>query len=232
MPVAKEAGMKGTVVNAVSILAGSLVGLLLKSGIPERSQKTIMQGLGMATFIIGVQMAIKSQNILIVILSIVAGALVGETLKIDARLESLGDWLTAKVGTRYGNVGEGFITASLVYCVGAMAIVGAIQDGLTGDASTLYAKSILDGVLSIVLSSSMGIGVAFSILPIFIYQGGITLLAGQIGSIFSESVIREMTAVGGVLILGIAMIIMDIKKINVANLLPAIPLAAVITLLW
>jgi uncharacterized membrane protein YqgA involved in biofilm formation len=224
--------MKGTVVNVVSILAGSAVGLLIKSGIPEKSQNTIMQGLGMATFIIGVQMAIKSQNILIVILSIVTGALVGETLKIDKRLQCLGDWMTKKVGNRYGNVGEGFITASLVYCVGAMAIVGAIQDGLTGDASILYAKSILDGVLSIVLTSSMGIGVALSSLSILVYQGGITLLAGQISSVFSEAVVREMTAVGGVLILGIAMIIMDVKKINVANLLPAIPLAAIITVLW
>lgn len=224
--------MKGTVVNIVSILAGSAVGLLIKSGIPEKSQNTIMQGLGMSTFIIGVQMAIKSQNILIVILSIVSGALVGETLKIDERLQCFGDWLTKKVGSRYGNVGEGFITASLIYCVGAMAIVGAIQDGLTGDASTLYAKSILDGVLSIVLTSSMGIGVALSSVSILVYQGGITLLAGQISGVFSEAVIREMTAVGGVLILGIAMIIMDVKKINVANLLPAIPLAAVITILW
>lgn len=224
--------MKGTVVNVVSILAGSIVGLLIKSGIPEKSQNTIMQGLGMATFVIGVQMAIKSQNILIVILSIVSGALIGEALKIDERLQCLGDWMTKKVGNRYGNVGEGFITASLVYCVGAMAIVGAIQDGLTGDASTLYAKSILDGVLSIVLTSSMGIGVALSSLSILVYQGGITLLAGQISNVFSEAVVREMTAVGGVLILGIAMIIMDVKKINVANLLPAIPLAAVITILW
>lgn len=224
--------MKGTVANVVSILAGSVVGLLIKSGIPEKSQNTIMQGLGMATFIIGVQMAIKSQNILIVILSIVSGALVGEALKIDERLQCLGDWMTKKVGSRYGNVGEGFITASLIYCVGAMAIVGSIQDGLTGDASTLYAKSILDGVLSIVLTSSMGIGVALSSFSILVYQGGITLLAGQISSVFSEAVVREMTAVGGVLILGIAMIIMDVKKINVANLLPAIPLAAVITILW
>jgi len=224
--------MKGTVVNAASILAGSLAGLLLKRGIPERSQKTIMQGIGMATFIIGVQMAIKSQNILIVILSIASGALVGETLKIDTRLQNLGDWLTAKAGTRYGNVGEGFITASLVYCVGAMAVVGAIQDGLTGDASTLYAKSMLDGVLAIVFSATMGIGVALSSLSILLYQGGITLLASQISGIFSESAVREMTAAGGVLILGIAIMIMDIKKINIANLLPAIPLAAIITILW
>jgi len=224
--------MKGTIVNAMSIIGGSLAGLLIKSGIPEKSQQTIMQGLGMTTFIIGVQMAIKSQNILIVILSVVMGALVGEALAIDKNLQRLGDWLTSKVGTRYGNVGEGFVTGSLIYCVGAMAIVGAIQDGLTGDASTLYAKSMLDGVMAVVLTASLGIGVGLSSISILIYQGGITLLAGQVGSVFSEAVIREMTAVGGVLILGIAMIVMDIKKINVANLLPAIPLAAVITILW
>lgn len=224
--------MKGTIVNAMSIIGGSLAGLLIKSGIPEKSQQTIMQGLGMTTFIIGVQMAIKSQNILIVILSVVMGALVGEALAIDKNLQRLGDWLTSKVGTRYGNIGEGFVTGSLIYCVGAMAIVGAIQDGLTGDASTLYAKSMLDGVMAVVLTASLGIGVGLSSISILIYQGGITLLAGQVSSVFSEAVIREMTAVGGVLILGIAMIVMDIKKINVANLLPAIPLAAIITILW
>lgn len=224
--------MKGTIVNAMSIIGGSLAGLLIKSGIPEKSQQTIMQGLGMTTFIIGVQMAIKSQNILIVILSVVIGALLGEALAIDKNLQRLGDWLTSKVGTRYGNVGEGFVTGSLIYCVGAMAIVGAIQDGLTGDASTLYAKSMLDGVMAVVLTASLGIGVGLSGISVLLYQGGITLLAGQVSGIFSEAVIREMTAVGGVLILGIALIVMDIKKINVANLLPAIPLAAIITILW
>ena len=224
--------MKGTIVNAAAVVGGSLIGLLIKQGIPERYQKTVMQGLGLTTLIIGLQMSFKTQNILIVIFSLVLGALAGEAIGIDRRLERFGDWLTAKLGSRHGNVGEGFITASLIYCVGAMAIVGSIQDGLTGDASTLYAKSMLDGVSSVVFASTMGIGVALSSISILVYQGAITLLASQVSSIFSEAVVREMTAVGGALILAIGMMILDIKKLNVANLLPAIPVAGLIAMLW
>ena len=224
--------MKGTIVNAAAVVGGSLIGLLIKQGIPERYQKTVMQGLGLTTLIIGLQMSFKTQNILIVIFSLVLGALAGEAIGIDRRLERFGDWLTAKLGSRHGNVGEGFITASLIYCVGAMAIVGSIQDGLTGDASTLYAKSMLDGVSSVVFASTMGIGVALSSISILVYQGAITLLASQVSSIFSEAVVREMTAVGGALILAIGMMILDIKKLNVANLLPAIPVAGIIAMLW
>ena len=224
--------MKGTIVNAAAVVGGSLLGLLIKQGIPERYQKTVMQGLGLTTLIIGLQMSFKTQNILIVIFSLVLGALMGEAICIDRRLERFGDWITTKLGSRYGNVGEGFITASLIYCVGAMAIVGSIQDGLTGDASTLYAKSMLDGVSSIVFASTMGVGVALSSISILVYQGAITLLASQVSSIFSEAVVREMTAVGGALILAIGMMILDIKKLNVANLLPAIPVAGIIAMLW
>ena len=224
--------MKGTIVNAAAVVGGSLLGLLIKQGIPERYQKTVMQGLGLTTLIIGLQMSFKTQNILIVIFSLVLGALMGEAICIDRRLERFGDWITTKLGSRYGNVGEGFITASLIYCVGAMAIVGSIQDGLTGDASTLYAKSMLDGVSSIVFASTMGVGVALSSISILIYQGAITLLASQVSSIFSEAVVREMTAVGGALILAIGLMILDIKKLNVANLLPAIPVAGIIAMLW
>lgn len=224
--------MKGTLVNAAAIAGGSLLGLWIKQGIPEKYQQTVMQGLGLTTLIIGVQMAFKSQNILIVILSLVIGGLFGEWLAIDRRLQAFGEWLTTRLGSRHGNAGDGFITASLVYCVGAMAIVGPIQDGLTGDAATLYAKSMLDGVSAVVFASTMGIGVALSAISVLLYQGAITLLAGQASGLFSEAVVREMTAVGGTLILAIALLILEIKKINVANLLPAIPAAAVIALLW
>lgn len=224
--------MKGTLVNAAAVLSGSVVGLLLKRGMPERYQHTIMQGLALAVGVIGLQMAFKTQNMLIVILSIVMGAVVGEALNIDALLTKLGNWLTAKLGSQYGNVGEGFVTASLVYCVGAMAVVGSIQDGLTGDASTLYAKSMLDGVSAVVFASTLGVGVALSSISVIAYQGTITLLAGAFSTLLTEQIITELTAVGGVLIIGISILMLDVKKIKVANLLPAIPAAVIITALW
>ncbi|MEG6584422.1 DUF554 domain-containing protein [Dendrosporobacter sp. 1207_IL3150] len=224
--------MKGTLVNSAAVLAGSAVGLLLKSGLPVRYQQTIMQGLALAVGIIGLQMAFKTQNILIVILSLVMGAVIGELIDIDSLLNRIGNWLTVKLGTTYGNVGEGFVTASLVYCVGAMAVVGSIQDGLTGDSSTLYAKSMLDGISAIVFASTLGIGVALSSVSIFLYQGTITLLAGTFTTLLSTAMITELTATGGILIIAISILMLEIKKIKVANLLPAIPAAAIITALW
>nr|WP_092074547.1 DUF554 domain-containing protein [Dendrosporobacter quercicolus]NSL49060.1 DUF554 domain-containing protein [Dendrosporobacter quercicolus DSM 1736]SDN01158.1 hypothetical protein SAMN04488502_11070 [Dendrosporobacter quercicolus] len=224
--------MKGTLVNAGAILVGSAAGLLLKRGLPGRYQQSIMQGLALPIGIIGLQMALKTNNILIVILSLTVGAVLGEMLDIDGRLARFGNWLTRKLGGQYGNVGEGFVTASLVYCVGAMAVVGSIQDGLTGDAATLYAKSMLDGISAVVFASALGIGVALSSVAVILYQGSITLLAGMFGAVLSADIITELSAVGGILIIGISILMLEIKKIKVANLLPAIPAAAIITALW
>lgn len=228
----RDDGMKGTLVNAAVVLLGSGIGLLLRRGFAERYQKTVMQGLGLAVFIIGLEMALKTKNVLIVILSLVIGGLLGEYIDIDARLNRFGAWLSAQTKGVYGDVGQGFVAASLIYCVGAMAIVGSIQDGLTGDATTLYAKSMLDGISSVVLTSAMGIGVALSSISILLYQGSISLLAGQLSAVLGEAVVREMTAAGGVLIIGIAFLMLELKTIKVANLLPAILLAAIITTYW
>ena len=224
--------MKGTLVNSVGIVAGSLVGLVLKKNVPLKYQQTVMHGLALAVGLIGLQMALKTQNILIVILSIVLGGLLGEFIDIDKRLNKIGEWLTLRMGNKYGDAGQGFITGSLVFCVGAMAIVGSIQDGLTGDASTLYAKAMLDTVASVVFSSTMGIGVALSSISVLCYQGIVTILASSLSGLISEAMITEMTAVGGLLILGISLLILEIKVIKVANLLPAVPVAAMIVLLW
>lgn len=224
--------MKGTLVNVAGIIGGSIIGLLLKKNIPVKYQQTVMHGLALSVGIIGLQMAFKTQNILIVIISMVIGGLVGEFLDIDKRLIQLGDQLTRCMGSKYGDAGQGFITGSLVFCVGAMAIVGSIQDGLTGDASTLYAKAMLDTVASVVFASGMGIGVALSSIPVLIYQGSITLLASNLSGVISEEMIKEMTAVGGVLIVGISLLMLEIKTIKVANLLPAVPIAAISVLLW
>lgn len=221
--------MKGTIVNALSVLAGAGVGLALKRGIPDRYQQTIMQGLGLAVMLIGLQMALKAQNILVVITSMAAGAAVGELLDIDNRLQQFSQKLSGHLGDRQDSVADGFMTASLVFCVGAMAVVGAVQEGLTGDTTTLYAKSMLDAIVAMVLASSLGIGVALSSVSIVLYQGTITLLAGFLSSLLSETAIKELTAVGGLLIVSISLMMLDIKKIKVANLLPAIPAAIVIT---
>ena len=224
--------MKGTLVNAAVVLLGSGVGLALRSGFAERYQKTVMQGLGLAVLIIGLEMALKTKNVLIVILSLVLGGLAGEWCNIDDKLNKFGAWLSEQTKGKYGDIGQGFVAASLIYCVGAMAIVGAIQDGLAGDATTLYAKSMLDGISSIVLTSALGAGVALSSVSILIYQGSVSLLASQLSPLLGEAVIREMTSVGGVLIVGIALSMLEIKSVKVANLLPAIFFAAVTATYW
>lgn len=221
--------MKGTIVNALAVLGGAGAGLALKKGIPERYQQTIMQGLGLAVMLIGLQMALKTQNILIVIISMAFGAVVGERIGIDEQLQQFSQKLSGRLGEKHGNAAEGFMTASLVFCVGAMAVVGSVQEGLTGDTTTLYAKSMLDGIAAAVLASGLGIGVALSSISLVLYQGTITLLAGFFSTLLSEAAIKELTSVGGLMIIGIALMMLEIKKIKVANLLPAIPTAIVIT---
>lgn len=228
--------MKGTLVNAAAVIIGSGVGLALKQGIPEKYQNTIIHGMSLAVGVIGLQMALKTQNMLVVILGIAVGAVIGETLNIDGGLNKIGSWLSKKLSnsdeTKQNNIGRGFVTASLVYCIGAMAVVGSIQDGLTGDTSILYAKSLLDGIISVVFTSSMGIGVAFSSVSILVYQGIITLLAGFFSAVLSDRVVTELTATGGILIVGVSILMLEVKNIKLANLLPAIPAAAVIAYLW
>ena len=176
-------------------------------------------------------MAIESNNILIIIFSMVIGGLIGEAINIDRRLESLGEKLNARFGSGEAEFVQGFVTSSLVYCIGAMAIMGSLESGLTGNHEILYAKAVLDGVSAIVFASTMGIGVAFSGIAVFIYQGSITLLAGIVKVFMTDAIITEMTATGGLLIIAIASSILGIKKFNIANLLPAIFVAVAITML-
>ena len=225
--------MKGTLVNSAAILVGAASGLLLQKGVAVRYQKSIMQALALSVLVIGFQMAGKSQNILIVILSLAIGTLLGEWLDLDGRINQFG----VKLGERFAGgdadrFGDGFVTASLMYCVGAMAIVGALQDGLTGDSSTLYAKSLLDGTSAIVFASALGSGVLFSAISVFVYQGTITLLASVVSDWLSPAMIAEMTAVGGVLIIAIALNMLEIVKIRVACLLPSIIMALVLARFW
>ena len=224
--------IQGSVVNAAAIVAGTAVGLLLRKGIQERYQQTVLAGVAMSVGLIGVTMALKTQNILLVIVSMVLGGWVGEFLDIDARLEKMGGWLTQRLGAQYGNVGQGFVTASLVFCIGAMAVVGSIQDGMTDDAATLYAKATLDGIASAVFASSMGAGVALSAVPVLLYQGGISLAAGGFGATLPTAAVTEMSAVGGLLIVGISMRMLNLGDIRIANLLPAVFVAPLLVLFW
>lgn len=224
--------MKGTIVNTAAIIIGSGIGLILKNGITPKYQQTVMQGLSLAVGIVGIQMALKTQNILAVIISLVIGGIIGEWLCIDSKLDKLGNYIAKHFKGTYGKVSEGFITASLVYCVGALAIVGSIQDGMTGNTATLYAKSMLDGISAVIFAASLGIGVALSSIAVLLYQGTITILAQHFSALLSVNIINELTAVGGILIVGISIMLLEIKPIKIANLLPALPIVIVIVKVW
>lgn len=214
--------MIGTIVNAVAIAVGSLTGMLLRGGIPEKVNDTIMKGIGLCVLLIGISSALKVDNTIVIIFSMVIGGIAGELIDIDKKLNNLGDRVEAKLKGKGGKVSEGFVTATLVYCIGAMAIVGSLESGITGNHQTLFAKSVLDGISSIVFASSFGIGVALSSISVFIYQGIITMAASALQGVLVESVINNMTAAGGLMIFAIGLNMLGITKIKVANLLPGI----------
>ncbi len=214
--------MLGTVVNACAIVAGCLTGLVFKGGIAEKYKETVMHAVAMAVVLVGFKAAFASEALLVVILSLVIGSLVGEWIDIEAKLEAMGAWLDTKVPGGQGSVAKGFVTASLVFCVGSMAIVGALESGLTGNHQTLYAKAILDGIISVIFTTTMGIGVIFSALAVFVYQGSITLSATVIKPFLTPEVVAQMTSVGGLLIISIGLNMLEVTKIRVGNMLPAI----------
>lgn len=214
--------MLGTVVNAIAIIIGGLIGTFIRNGLKEDYKKTLMNGVGLTVIIIGIMGAIKSENMILIIISIVLGSIIGEAIGIERKLDSMGNSLEEKLGQGNSNFSKGFVTASLVYCVGAMAIVGSLESGLLGNHDTLFAKSVLDGISSIIFASTLGIGVVFSSILVFIYQGIIILLASSLRNLLTPDVILEMSAVGGILIMGIGINILEIKKIEVGNMSPSI----------
>lgn len=228
--------MTGTFINVAAVLIGGVLGLLFGSRLSLRMRQTIIAGLGLFTAAIGIQMFLKTQNPIIVLVSLLFGGVIGELLKIEDRLSNLGVYFERKLDNRkQGQVPtspeekqgslfvRGFLTASLVFCVGPMTILGSIQDGLTGDYSLLAIKSVLDGFVAMAFASTLGVGVLFSVVVILVYQGIISLLAAQAQAILSEPMIAEMTAVGGIILIGIAISsLLEIKKIRVGNFLPAL----------
>ncbi|WAM31784.1 DUF554 domain-containing protein [Caldicellulosiruptor naganoensis] len=233
----------GTIVNAAAVIAGSILGLVLKFGIPERFKSTIMQAISLSVIFIGISGVLQGifkvlnsgridrQYIMLMIFSLVIGGLVGEILKIEDFLDRLGERIKKAVSKviKFENstFTEGFVTASLVFCVGAMAIVGSLEDGLNRNFSILFAKSILDGVTSVIFSATLGIGVMFSSIVVLLYQGSITLLAGLLKPLLTDTVVLQMSMVGSVLIFAIGLNMLGISKIKVGNLLPAIFVPAV-----
>lgn len=204
----------------------------LLSGIPESIRKTVMQGIGLAIVLLGIKMSLETQNFLLVILSIVIGSILGELIGIESGLNKLGQWLESKMGGRsQGSIATGFVTTTLVYCIGAMAVLGAMDSGLRNNHEILYTKAMLDGFSAIIFSSTLGIGVLFSAVPVFLYQGAIALLSTQIYNFVSQetldAMLVEVTAVGGLMIIAIGINILELKKINVANMLPALVIAAI-----
>lgn len=224
--------MTGTLVNTATVIVGSSVGLLIGARFSERIKSIVMHALGLSTLLIGFEMALKTDNILFVIGSLALGGIVGELLKVEEGLERMGEFLKRRVKSRSGNFVLGFVTSSLVFCIGPMTLVGSIQDGVSGDASVLYAKSLLDGFASIVFASSLGVGVIFSALTVLVFQGGLTLLGGKLSFLLRPEVLDELIATGGLIIVGIGIYLLGIKRIKVGNFLPALVVAVVLAMLF
>lgn len=235
--------MVGTLINIVSVFIGSALGVISGPRLPDRVRETVIASLGVFTLVVGVglfidSMGVEGENVLIPLISLLIGGILGEWWRIERRLKSFGAWLEEKfTAGEAGADGEnrfvrGFLSASLLFCVGPMTILGSIQDGLTGDSRLLVIKSVLDGFAAIALASTLGVGVVFSVIVIFVYQGGISLLAAQASSFFNEIMLAELTAVGGVLLVSLSIgSILEIRPIRSGNLLPALLIAPILVFL-
>lgn len=217
--------MLGTIINTAAVIVGSGIGLMVHSRLPQKIQTIVFQGIGITTGVLGVSMALKTQNFLIVILSIVLGSICGQLLDIDSFIRRVTDYFTK--GNSNNRATQGFMTATLLYCVGSMTILGSIEDGIGQTPTLLYTKAVMDGVTSVALASTFGIAVMFSAIPLLIYQGSITLCATWMMSVMSDQMVAEMTAVGGVMLLGLAINILEIKEIKVTNMLPSLIFAII-----
>lgn len=226
--------MIGTFLNVGTVLLGGFLGVLLGGRLADRLRQTVVAGLGLFTFGYAIQMFLKTQNLLIVLGAVLIGALLGEWWQIEQGLQSLGQWLEARFSRSAGSRDQqrfvrGFLVSSLLFCVGPMAILGSIEDGLTGNYNTLAVKAILDGFAALAFASSLGVGVLFSAIPVLIYQGGLTLLAVQVQSVVSTAMMAEMSAAGGVILMGISISsLLEIKQIRAGNFLPALVIAPLI----
>lgn len=225
--------MTGTLLNIATVLLGGVIGLLFGARIPEKLKETIIAGMGLFTAAMGLQMFLNTENPLIVLGALLIGTLLGEWSRIEDGLHRFGEYLEQKFSRAEDDGSNkfvrGFLTASLLFCVGPMTILGSIQDGLTGDYNLLAVKSVLDGFAAMAFASTLGVGVMFSTIIILVYQGGISLLAAQLDALVTPSMMNELTATGGVILLGLAISsLLEVKKIRVGNMLPALAIAPLI----
>lgn len=222
--------MLGTIVNTIAVIVGGCIGLLLKKGMPKRLTSIYFQAIGLFTLAIGISMVWNMENILIIVASLVIGSVIGEWLNIEAGTENLSEKLKNKLKIGNERFSEGLITSFLLFCMGSMSILGAIQEGTTGNSDLLLTKSLMDGFSAILLSAAFGLGVIFSAIPLFIFQGTITLLAILGAKFFSPEIISGITVFGGIMLIGLGINILEIKKLRIMNMLPS--LLIVIILLW
>ncbi len=214
--------MLGTIVNAIAIILGGVAGVLFKNIIPTKFTENLNKAQGLAVIAIGIQLSLQGSNMTLMVISMVLGTLIGEILRIEDGLNSFGEKLETRFANGKSNLSQGFVTCTLIFCVGSMAIVGSIQSGLTGNHEILYTKAVLDGIFSMTIAVTLGIGVCLSAISVFIYQGSITMLAVYAQSFLTEITIAEMTSVGGLLIMAIGLNFLEIKRIKVGNMLPCI----------
>jgi uncharacterized membrane protein YqgA involved in biofilm formation len=225
--------VQGTFVNAAAVLVGSALGVSLRRRIPEGMHEILMQGLGLAVLVIGMQMALGTRHVLVVILSLALGGVIGELLGIEAGLDRLGRWAEARLGAREegSTFARAFVTSSLLFCVGPLTILGSIQGGLGQTPVLLYTKSMLDGVSSVAIGAELGSGVFLSAGTVLIYQGALTLLASLARVVMTPDVTSEFTATGGLLVIGVGLTLLRLRPIRVGNLLPALLVVVVLTAL-
>jgi uncharacterized protein len=212
----------GTLINVAAVIVGGVLGLLFRSRLPERITHTFFQAIGLFTLFLGFSMSLKTNNPLLLVFSLIMGALVGTMLRLQERMESAGNQIQKRFKIKGGQFSEGMVTAFLMFCMGSMTILGAIEEGLGNEPKLLLIKSLMDGFSSIALVAALGVGVIFSVIPLLIYQGGLTLLAAWVGDAMSDMMIDELTATGGILLIGLGITILGIKKIEVLNLIPAL----------
>ena len=224
--------MIGTFVNIAAIVVGSSIGLLIHKKLPERLVKTTFQIMGLFTLVLGMKMALESQQLLVMVFSLIIGGLIGTAANLDNKVQNFSKNLSQKLGGKNKNFSKGLITAFLLFCVGSMTIVGALEEGMNNDPSLLLVKSLMDGFSSIALSVAFGIGIMFSVIPLLIFQGGLTLLAMYLGSFLPVEYITEISAIGGLILLALGMNLLEITKIKIIDLLPAILFTPFILWVW
>lgn len=222
----------GSLVNSLAIIFGGGIGLLVGKRLPERFSRIVYHALGLATLALAMDMALRFQNFLLVVISLVLGALIGEFLDLESRVTSLGENLKKRFGSSEERFVDGFVTASVLFCTGAMAILGSFEEGLGQFPNLLFTKSFMDGTFSVAFAASMGAGVLFAAVPIFIYQGSLTLFAAKLHAFLTPALIDDLSSVGGILLIGLALSILDLRHYRITNMLPALPLAIVFSFLF